>query len=193
MQCDLFHLVLIGVVTLQLLRETSAQIPTVCSDAKSLESTICCPTTADGMCGENANRGQCVSLTLPPGYSKETTDVRANWPHYFTQACQCNGNFGGYDCSRCKYGYYGDDCSQFRVLPRRSIHEYTDEEWDEFNEMLRLAKIYTSDYTVILEEQKPGTSNLSMTSISVYDLYVWLHHYAAKDSRDSGKCTCIIQ
>ena len=105
MQSVLF---LAGVVAtlllLQHVQSTSAQIPTVCSDADSLENAICCPTTSDGVCGENANRGQCVSLATPPRY--DTADVRANWPHYFNQTCQCIGNYGGYDCSRCKFGYY---------------------------------------------------------------------------------------
>ena len=141
--------------------------------------------TSDGVCGQSANRGQCVTLTPPQtGYSDNITDVRANWPHYFTRACQCNGNFGGYDCSRCKFGYYGEDCSQFQVLPRRSIHEFSDEDWNEFNEILQVAKTYPSEYMVILEEQKPGTVNLSMTNVSLYDLYTWVHHYAAKDAFD---------
>ena len=186
MKCNLFLVFFTGVATLQLLQETSAQIPTACSDPQSLENAICCPTTANGICGESANRGQCVPLTLPPGYSNETTDVRSNWPHYFTRGCRCNGNFGGYDCSRCRYGYYGEDCSKSQVLPRRSIHEYTDEDWNEFNEILNLAKTYQSEYTVILEEQEPGTSNHTMVNISVYDLFVWLHHYGAKDSLNPG-------
>ena len=44
-----FKLFLAGVLaTLLLLQDTSAQIPTVCSDVDSLENTICCPTTPDG-------------------------------------------------------------------------------------------------------------------------------------------------
>lgn len=109
------NLFLAGAVATLLLQGTSAQIPTVCSDADSLEGTICCPATSDGICGENANRGQCVSLATLP--RSDTVDVRANWPHYFTQICQCTGNYGGYDCSRCKFGYYGENCSQFQVLP----------------------------------------------------------------------------
>ena len=44
-----------------------------------------CPTTDDGVCGEDANRGQCVQLDNN-GYvhRMDTTAVRANWPHYFT-------------------------------------------------------------------------------------------------------------
>ena len=170
---------------LGLIQPSSSQIPEVCSDANSLEKSICCPSTADGICGEDSGRGLCVSLNQP-GYSTESTDVRRNWPHYFTQVCQCNGNYGGYDCGRCKYGYYGSDCSQKQVLPRRSIHEYTDEEWNEFIQIIRMTKTYRSDYVVILEEAAPGTSNLTMSNISLYDLFVWLHHFAAKDSGVPG-------
>ena len=34
--------------------------------------------------GEDANHGECVELSID-GYSINTTDVRANWPHYYTQ------------------------------------------------------------------------------------------------------------
>ena len=60
------------------------QIPTACADDDSLENLRCSPTTADGECGVEANRGQCSELIID-GYSRNTTDVRANWPHYFTK------------------------------------------------------------------------------------------------------------
>ena len=168
-----------------MIQSASSQIPATCSDARSLENSICCPDTGEGVCGQDSGRGLCVPLNQP-GYSTESTDVRRNWPHYFTQVCQCNGNYGGYDCGRCRYGYYGSDCSQKQVLPRRPIHEYTDEEWNEFIEIIRLSKTYQSDYVVILEEARPGTSNVSMSNISLYDMFVWLHHFAAKDSGAPG-------
>ena len=87
----------IGILHVQ---ECVSQIPRACTDPSSLSNMICCPATADGLCGINANRGECVSLQLPAQYSTETTDVRNNWPHYFTQACRCSGNYAGYDCSR---------------------------------------------------------------------------------------------
>ena len=59
------------------------QIPTACADDESLENLRCCPTTSDGVCGEDANRGQCVELNID-GYSTNTTNARDNWPHYFT-------------------------------------------------------------------------------------------------------------
>ena len=59
------------------------QIPTVCTDEDSLKNLRCCPTTVDGVCGRNANRGHCVRLSIS-NYSRNTTNVRDNWPHYFT-------------------------------------------------------------------------------------------------------------
>ena len=100
----------------------------------------------------------------------------------YTQVCQCNGNYSGYDCSRCKFGHYGPNCSQSQVLLRRPIASYTDEEWEKFIEIIRLLHSHDSGYTAILEEASPGTTNLLMTNVTLYKLYVWLHHYAAKDS-----------
>ena len=34
---------------------TVSQVPTACADDESLENLQCCPTTADGVCGEDAN------------------------------------------------------------------------------------------------------------------------------------------
>ena len=59
------------------------QIPTACTDVESLENLQCCPATSDGVCGEDANRGECVELNIE-GYRRDTTNARDNWPHYFT-------------------------------------------------------------------------------------------------------------
>ena len=39
---------------------------------------------------------------------------------------------------------------------------------------------------VVLEEVVPGTTNLRMSNLSLYNLLVWLHHYASKDSATPG-------
>ncbi|KAI6650261.1 Tyrosinase b precursor [Oopsacas minuta] len=173
--------VLLIVVLVLLPLHTYGQIPTVCSDANSLGNSICCPDTSDGVCGESAGRGACVSLSLS-GYDSGSSHVRDNWPHYYTQMCSCNGGYGGIDCSRCKIGYYGSDCSRIDVTPRREVGSYTPAEWDEFNRVLRLTREYDSGYQVVLKEEVPGTEILETTNASLYGLYVWMHHYAAKDS-----------
>ena len=174
-----------AVVSLLQLQSTVAQIPRVCADTNSLETLTCCPSTTDGVCGGNSNRGQCIELDLS-GYSRTTGDVRENWPHYFTQVCSCNGNYAGYDCSRCKYGYFGSDCSQKQVLPRRDVATFSDDEWDEYNEILNLTRYYDSGYVVVLKESFPGVADLQTTNVSIYFLYIWMHHYAAKDSSNRG-------
>ncbi len=177
----------LGLCLLTLLPGISAQIPAACADATSLQNLECCPATEDGVCGVDANRGECAQLDLPSGYSMETSDVRRNWPHYYTRACQCNGNYGGYDCSRCKFGYSGSDCSIKRVLPRRPVASFTDQDWEKYNNILRLAREYESDYVAVLEETVPGNSSLVTANTTLYQLFVWLHHYTAKDSQDSGR------
>lgn len=166
-------------------RDAVAQIPTVCTDGQSLANSVCCPITADGECGSSANRGSCVNLdTAAFGYNSSTTNVRVNWPHYYTRVCRCNDNYAGYDCSQCKFGYYGSDCSKKQVLPRRPIREYNGADWAKYNSILRKTRTYDSGYSVVLEEATPGTTNLTMTNVSLFHLYIWIHHYTAKDSQN---------
>lgn len=170
------------VLCLLSLRVSVAQIPTACADSYSLKNLRCCPSTADGECGEDARRGTCVELNFAR-HSNQTSDVRVNWPHYYTRVCRCHGNYAGYDCSRCRFGYYGPDCSVKQVLPRKPVRDLTDEEWEDFKNILNLTRSHDSGYQVVLEESLPGNDELVMTNVSLYGLMTWLHHYTAKDSR----------
>ena len=133
-------------------------------------------------CETNSNRGggACVSLNLPN--SNETSAVRRNWPHYFTQSCQCNVNYADYDCSRCKFGYIRFDCNKNKVIPRRPARELTDEDWITFIDIIKRSRTYDSGYTAVLEESTPGNASLVMTNFSLYHFYIWIHHLTAKDS-----------
>lgn len=165
------------------------QIPTVCTDAVSLATLECCPDA----CGAAEGRGRCEELLPPPPhFNMSSSNVRDNWPHYFTRVCHCFGNYAGYDCSRCKFGYYGESCEWSQVLPRRSLQDLTDQEWREYNTILRLSKTHSSDYRVVLAEEKPGTTDLRMSDIDLYDLYVWMHHYAAKGCPLGNVRCCVI-
>jgi hypothetical protein len=158
-----------------------AQIPTACTDQESLENSMCCPNTTDGVCGEDAGRGSCMPLDFDD-YDEESSDVRENWPHYFTHICQCRDDYGGYDCSRCKFGHYGPDCSKFQVLPRPPARELSDDDWADFTSILRMSKTYDSGYSAVLEESRPGNASIPTTPLSIYDQYIWVHHYATKDT-----------
>lgn len=169
------------VLLIALLAATDAQIPTVCTDQASLENSMCCPNTTDGVCGADANRGACMPIEIP-NYDSNSSNVRENWPHYYTQICQCNGNFSGYDCSRCKFGYYGSDCSQFQVLPRPPARDLSDEDWADFTDILKRAKRYDSGYSAVLEDLQPGNASIPTAPLTIYDYYVWLHHYTTKET-----------
>jgi tyrosinase len=116
----------------------------------------CCPNFSDrGKCGEQNGRGECRELSTVD----HTTNVRDGWPYYFTRVCMCAGNYSGYDCGRCKYGYYGEDCSycNFNVMERRSISEFSPDDWKKYVDILNKSKMHNSDYMVFLREpeQKP--------------------------------------
>ena len=133
-----------------------------------------------------AGRGTCTTLNLNlPSSGFTHITVRDNWPYYYTQVCTCNNNYAGVDCSRCKYGYYGDNCTQSMVLPRRPISDLTDKEWTDYIDILKMTKNYTSGYFVFVEE--PDGAGVDLTSlpttvVELYDLFTWQHHYAAKDN-----------
>ena len=166
---------------LMLSQRSAAQIPRACADRQSLEQMACCPVTDDGVCGEDAERGECGAVNFER-YRNDTTDVRVNWPHYYTHVCKCSGNFGGYDCSRCAYGYYGKDCASRAIIPRKPVRDFSEEEWEDFVAILGRTKTWDLGYVVVLEEQVPGAADLNMANVSLYDFMIWNHHYAAKDS-----------
>ena len=116
---------------------------------------MCCPATEEGVCGGDADRGACVSVNFTK-HDSLTNRVRANWPHYYTRVCKCNGNFAGYDCSRCKFGYYDPDCGTKEILPLKPIRDFTDEEWEDYKNILTLKRTYDSGYRVVLGEYLPG-------------------------------------
>ena len=159
---------------------SNGQFPMECMDAESLQTRECCPNN----CGDR--RGTCVNINVPVPTEFDNSTVRDNWPYYFTNLCRCNGNYAGFDCSRCKYGYYGDDCSQKMVLPRRQISDLNTTEWQDYINILKASKTYNSGYFVFLEEPNAAGVDLTTlnkaTNVKLYDLFIWQHHYAAKDN-----------
>lgn len=108
-------LVLLGAVAV------SAQFPRECVTAEGLRSGQCCPSPSglnNDPCGSSTGRGQCVSITVDarphgPQYPHDGRDDRERWPiRYFNRTCQCNGNFSGYNCGRCRHGWTGANCDQ---------------------------------------------------------------------------------
>lgn len=164
-----------------------AQIPEPCANAAKFTNRECCPTpnigSDAGPCGSNLNRGECVDNTMG-----STNDPRENWPSfYFNQTCRCSttgrSKYGGYDCGECAFGYRGPNCDQKYIRPRRSASSLSDLEWSTYIDQLRMAKFnFTSRYRVITAPPPANLEELETVPLTVYDLFIWLHHYAAKDN-----------
>ena len=169
---------------------STSQFPTVCMDSTSLSNKKCCPPYDGSECGSDDGRGRCESITLP--VDKTMTSVRDAWPYYFDRVCICAHNFSGYDCGRCKYGHYGVNCNSSIVVDRRPISEYSPHEWEDYVNILAQTKMHDSGYLVFLNEPQSSSdpSQLPQTNndiITLYNLFVWQHHYPAKDSENNGK------
>ena len=83
------HLLLLMIIRAWLIPQcTVGQIPTACANDDSLENLRCCPTTADGVCGVDANRGHCDELNID-GYSTNTTDVHATTLLTYVSCINC--------------------------------------------------------------------------------------------------------
>ena len=165
----------------------TAQIPSVCANNADLQNGRCCPDN----CGGSA-RGVCVdvsticktdysSMGLPASY---TNDGRFNWPsQVFSHICQCKGNYGGYDCSECKFGYKGQNCTTNTMRFRKSITA-ADFNWTEYHSQLNRAKQQNQTrYKVYTGGNITDESNYK--EVSVYHLFVWLHHHATRTVADS--------
>ena len=183
-------IILVGVSVVQV----GAQIPAVCANNANLQARECCPTTPSGVCG--GSRGSCVSVSTlcktdydsPMLSSSEdpnryfTEDGRFNWPsQIFERVCQCHGNYGGYDCQECKFGYGGNNCNnKLRNRVRRSI---ADLDWSAYREQLRKAKHEPySRYKVYIGGNRQDESNY--VSVSLYDTFAWIHHYVSRTQKN---------
>ena len=154
-----------------------AQIPKVC--LPTLQNQTCCPNDCGG-----PTRGSCrdVSQLCYTGYNNTDDDSRVNWPtHFFNKVCICEGNYAGYDCSECKFGYVGADCSTKLTRERRSIND-PNFNWNDYNNKINQSKYMPSRYVIV---NSMNGNDVSYSNVSVYDLFVWMHHFIAKDNDDS--------
>ena len=171
--------------------EVSAQIPKVCVPVNAEDE--CCPLSSiNGQkCGGPA-RGECVNVSeichtgynpstgIEPGF-EDYADQRFNWPSYFfSKVCRCSGNFDGFDCSECKFGYSGENCqTKLSPIMRTSVESMSTTDWQKYNMYLLSAKNNVSQrYMVYNGGHKRLPS--SYANVTLYNLAVWMHHYIAR-------------
>ena len=186
-----------------------AQLPKECTLDKEVFDFECCPNIPFmGICG-GPDRGSCEDITgviidrcqnasddnkdskycktqeflqSRPGTNR--TDFRYRWPtQIFQRICVCKGNYGDYNCMRCKRGYTGNGCSQAATpVVRKNILTFNETEHERFLNITQMIKSVTaSGYTVPIKEPATNVSRESFTEISLFNIFATFHYNTIRD------------
>ncbi|XP_078497457.1 tyrosinase-like [Lissotriton helveticus] len=175
----LFSLVLLPVF----LSGVMGQFPTACTTDQALKDRHCCPKWKDGsMCGVDSGRGLCRFSHQTYSEKRsftQTNDDRLDWPHeYYNSVCICNGNYSGFDCGECKFGFYGNKCTEKKTIIRRDIRELSRQERLTFFSYLSLAKLKTSTrYKILVTGNRLDRNTFRFVEATVYDVFASIHSY----------------
>uniref|UniRef100_A0A1B8XYP0 Tyrosinase copper-binding domain-containing protein n=1 Tax=Xenopus tropicalis TaxID=8364 RepID=A0A1B8XYP0_XENTR len=164
-----------------------SQFPRVCTTKEAFQTKVCCPTWTDGSaCGSRSGRGQCRNWVAFSSFAKGQlpiyNDDRLDWPrHYYDSTCECFGNYGGFNCGYCKYGYTGKKCDQKKTRVRKEIRQLSFTERKRFFGYLALAKTtFSKDYVVLTTGDRHHRDTYRFVDASIYEVFSWIHYYSIK-------------
>lgn len=151
------------------------QFPTSCNTPTNLNTKTCCPNNcgglARGMCknisDEVVTQWQFANSTIteilrnaPSTPAKGTVNSRYLWPTVvFENVCECIGNYGGFDCNECDFGWTGTDCNTRKTpVIRKSFSSLTPQERQTFVDATMQLKNEMGVWSVVVGEPANYTS-----------------------------------
>ena len=142
--------------------------------------TLPCGAPERGSC----NRIQTIRENFSPYYPQLSQDDRLNWPtKFFNFSCQCHGNYGGYMCQDCAFGYTGENCQIKKENIRRNVLNLTKEEKLNFRDILLKSRLVKSDYVVQANVfDVDPTTKYTFYETTVYDYFIWHHYYSTRST-----------
>ena len=191
------------------------QFPAVCNTPDSLNAKECCPNDCSG-------RGNCMDITndvvmswnsadesvveiLRNGPANDPNeswplDVRYQWPlRVFERVCNCSTGWGGYDCSRCDFGYVvnGDRCvkqnDENQLPARENFAELDPVKRSEYIRVIRAAKNEMEErWAVVVREPTDSNGSFVLQNVSTYDMFVTLHALAGREQDTKPACKDVL-
>ncbi|KAG7217037.1 hypothetical protein INR49_027576 [Caranx melampygus] len=161
----------------------------------------CCPPwEGDGSpCGATSGRGFCQDVEVSdqpdgPQYPFSGLDDREKWPLvFYNRTCQCVGNFMGFNCADCKFGYFGVNCNERRESLRRNVFHLSRSERIRLVSYLNLAKHTVSrDYVVATgtyREMENGSIPMFADVKLTGDMSFTIPYWDWRDAQGCDVCT----
>lgn len=164
-----------------------AQFPKVCIANATTPDGICCPTRPGDLlpCG-GPLRGMCRKINVINELDlvpiENRVDDRFNWPsRFFKMACACRGNFDGYMCQHCSFGFTGQGCTLKLRRIRKDYRKLTSIEKQELLRGILLLDQTESEYAVLdTTVDADPTVTPKFVNVTVYNYLAYYHYYVSR-------------
>lgn len=149
---------------------------------------VCCPIPrwSKDVCG-GPKRGVCAHIK----YSQETIpeiykfDDRVEWPRrFFHSVCHCKGNFFGFDCGECWYGWEGRNCNKRKMILRRNIKSLNQRDRRLLLKIIDRSLYVPSGLSVYIDktndQNDPFSREMKWIPASIQYMLVFIHRFGSR-------------